>query len=351
MFVSDTLIRWYEKNKRDLPWRQTKDPYRIWLSEVILQQTRVAQGMSYYHRFLELFPDIISLADAPEPAVLKAWQGLGYYRRARNLHIAARHIRDFCQGVFPRQHADILALKGVGEYTAAAIASFAFDLPHPVVDGNVNRFVSRYFGVDVPVDSGKGKKQILLCVDEIFDRSAPAIFNQAIMEFGSLVCSPAPSCMACPLADSCHAFRHRMTSVLPRKSKAKTPVQRYFHYFLVDTPKELFIRHRTEDDIWKNLYDLPLIETPDASVSPFETDDLKMYFGNAPIQAMQPLVHMEHKLTHRTIHAFFYRIAYRIDYPMSSAQRIPFSDFSHYPVPVLIQKFFERHADELLTTR
>jgi len=215
--LADKLIGWYEENKRDLPWRDTKDPYRIWISEIILQQTRVAQGYDYFVRFMERFPDVIALADADEDEVMKYWQGLGYYSRARNLHSAARSIRD--AGGFPTTYQGVLALKGVGEYTAAAICSFAYDMPYAVVDGNVYRVLSRWLGIDIPIDSTEGKKLFARMAQELMDEHRPALYNQAIMDFGALQCMPAsPDCLFCPLADSCLALAQGKVDVLPVSS-------------------------------------------------------------------------------------------------------------------------------------
>jgi A/G-specific adenine glycosylase len=211
-----TIIDWYKENKRDLPWRDTKDPYKIWISEIILQQTRVVQGYDYYCRFMEHFPDVETLAKASEDEVMKCWQGLGYYSRARNLHEAARTIAE--KGAFPVRYEDVRALKGVGDYTAAAICSFAYDMPYAVVDGNVYRVLSRWLGVEEPIDTGAGKKLYASLADEMMDKSRPALYNQAIMDFGALQCVPSsPSCLFCPLSDSCVALQKNLVDKLPWK--------------------------------------------------------------------------------------------------------------------------------------
>ena len=257
---ADILIDWYAENKRDLPWRETKDPYRIWISEIILQQTRVAQGYDYYIRFMERFPDVFTLADADEDEVMKYWQGLGYYSRARNLHAAARSIRE--AGEFPKTYEGVLALKGVGEYTAAAICSFAYDIPRAVVDGNVYRVLSRWMGIDTPIDSTTGKKLFAQLAQELMDKSRPALYNQAIMDFGALQCTPAsPDCLSCPLADTCLALANRSVDTLPVKQHKTKVTNRFFNYIYVRTGGCTFIRKRTENDIWKNLYEPLLIET------------------------------------------------------------------------------------------
>ena len=258
---ADILIDWYENNKRDLPWRDTQDPYRIWISEIILQQTRVAQGYDYYIRFIQRFPDVLTLAEADEDEVMKYWQGLGYYSRARNLHAAARTIRE--AGAFPTTYEGVRALKGVGDYTAAAICSFAYGLPHAVVDGNVYRVLSRWMGIDTPIDSTPGKKLFAQLADELMDKSRPALYNQAIMDFGALQCTPSsPDCLSCPLADSCMALAQGSVEALPVKQHRTKVTDRFFNYIYVRTYGGLtFIRKRTGNDIWKNLYEPVLLET------------------------------------------------------------------------------------------
>ena len=224
---SRILLDWYAEHKRELPWRETKDPYRIWISEIILQQTRVAQGYEYFQRFVERFPDLVALAEADEDEVMKYWQGLGYYSRARNLHAAARSMN----GVFPRTYEGVRALKGVGDYTAAAICSIAYDMPYAVVDGNVYRVLSRYFGVETPIDSTQGKKLFASLAQEMLDEKHAALYNQAIMDFGAIQCTPqSPSCMFCPLADSCSALATGKVNLLPVKQHKTKTTDRYFTY-------------------------------------------------------------------------------------------------------------------------
>lgn len=224
---SRILLDWYAEYKRELPWRETKDPYRIWISEIILQQTRVAQGYEYFQRFVERFPDLVALAEADEDEVMKYWQGLGYYSRARNLHAAARSMN----GVFPRTYEGVRALKGVGDYTAAAICSIAYDMPYAVVDGNVYRVLSRYFGVETPIDSTQGKKLFASLAQEMLDEKHAALYNQAIMDFGAIQCTPqSPSCMFCPLADSCSALATGKVNLLPVKQHKTKTTDRYFTY-------------------------------------------------------------------------------------------------------------------------
>lgn len=258
---SDRIIRWYRANKRDLPWRQTHDPYRIWISEIILQQTRVDQGMDYYHRLLEAFPTVTDLANADLDQVLKLWQGLGYYSRARNLHATAQWIAGPLKGKFPSNYKDLLALKGVGPYTAAAIASFCFNEPVAVVDGNVERVLARYFGVEEPVDASATKKLLQQLAQEHIAFQRPAEHNQAIMEFGALQCTPKnPSCANCPLQASCFALRLGKVSDLPFKAKRTQVKAVAIDYFVLTDGRELLLRKRVDQGIWNNLHDFLSIE-------------------------------------------------------------------------------------------
>ena len=260
--ISATLIQWYEQNKRDLPWRDTDDPYKIWISEIILQQTRVNQGLDYYYRFIERFPDVHSLAKASEDEVLKYWQGLGYYSRARNLHKAAQQVVNKFGGAFPKQYADVISLSGIGDYTAAAICSFAYNLPYAVVDGNVFRVLSRLFGMDIPIDSVQGKKEFKQLAQELLDQKHPGQHNQAIMEFGALQCVPAsPACERCPLSDRCLSFANNTTADLPVKTLKIKTRKRHFNYLYIKHKNTTFLQRRISNDVWKNLYEFPLIET------------------------------------------------------------------------------------------
>lgn len=257
------LIRWNNsENSRQMPWKGEKDPYKVWLSEIILQQTRVDQGLNYYHAFIERFPTVQSLAAAPDTTVFKLWEGLGYYTRCRNLLHTARYISHELQGRFPSGYEDIKALKGIGPYTAAAISSFAFNLPHAVVDGNVFRVLSRVFGINAPIDSNEGKKYFTALANEVLDKNQPGIYNQAIMDFGAVVCKPvAPLCMKCIFNKHCYAFRHEAINELPVKSKKLKPRKRFFYYLVMTHEGKSAIRQRTGKDIWSQLYEFPLIET------------------------------------------------------------------------------------------
>ncbi|MGZ5219458.1 MAG: A/G-specific adenine glycosylase [Chitinophagaceae bacterium] len=259
---SKLLLEWNrQENRREMPWKGEKDPYKIWLSEIILQQTRVEQGLAYYNRFIDSFPGIHQLAKAPESKVFKLWEGLGYYTRCRNLIATARHISRELYGKFPGNYDEILKLKGIGPYTAAAIASFAFNLPHAVVDGNVFRVLSRIFGIGKPIDSTEGKKYFTQLANEVLDKKQPGIYNQAIMDFGAVVCKPAPLCYECVFNKICFAFLHNKIDELPVKEKKISIKKRWFYYLALEHDNKTVIQQRTGKDIWNQLYEFPMIET------------------------------------------------------------------------------------------
>lgn len=258
---SESIISWYSQNARELPWRKTKDPYVIWLSEIVLQQTRVVQGLPYFYRLLDAFPTVIELANAEEDKLFRIWQGLGYYSRARNLHKTAKLIAD-AGGKFPSSYADLIKLPGIGPYTAAAIASFAFDEPKPVVDGNVFRILARHFGLNVDISHSSARKIFTDLAEELIPQDQPAIFNQAIMEFGSLQCSPSPTCSTCPLQFTCVAFSENRIQELPVKSKKKSQKERYFAYFIIEKNGKILVRQRVSKDIWQGLWEFYLVELP-----------------------------------------------------------------------------------------
>lgn len=297
---SHILEQWYDTHGRDLPWRSTRDAYRIWISEIILQQTRVEQGMDYYLRFVRRFPDVRSLAEASEDEVLRIWQGLGYYSRARHLHEAARRIENM--GAFPTTPEGLLALPGVGEYTAAAIGSFAYDLPMAVVDGNVFRVLARYFGIDTPVDTTAGKREIRLLANEMLDIHEPGKYNQAIMDFGALQCVPShPSCDECPLVESCSARSCGMVDLWPQKSRRTKVKDRFFTYiYLRDTCNRTLVHKRVENDIWRGLYEWPLIE----SETSLPVEEVQKLFPQARLTLF--LQGVQHQLSHRLLHIDFY---------------------------------------------
>lgn len=313
-FFAKTLLKWYPLHKRDLPWRHTQDPYKIWLSEIIMQQTQIIQGLSYYTKFTKNYPTVKHLAKAHEDEVLKLWQGLGYYSRARNLLTAAKYILKEHNGKFPSTHAQIIALKGVGDYTAAAISSFAFNLPFAVVDGNVYRLLSRVFGIKTPIDSSQGKKEFQKLANSLLDVMQPGIYNQAIMEFGSQQCKPVkPNCEVCPFNDKCLAYNSNKVSELPVKLKKLAIKKRYLNYFLmIDKKGNVITQQRTKKDIWQGLFELFLIETE------AETD-IKQLLKYKPLKLMlsneftleKGKKNYKHILSHQHLYINFYTIRYK----------------------------------------
>lgn len=337
---SKILRDWYKKNHRVLPWRETKDPYKIWLSEIILQQTRVDQGLPYFMRFVEAFPDVIRLADAHPDEVLRLWQGLGYYSRARNLHEAARQVRDQFSGVFPADYQALRKLKGVGDYTAAAIGSFAFDLPYPVVDGNVYRFLARFAGESTPIDSTSGKKQFAEMAASLFDPIHAAEHNQAMMELGATVCKPSnPACDSCPFSLACHASIHGSFEVFPVKSKKNQTRQRFLHYFLFHDGQSLLLRQRTNKDIWQGLFEFPLLETDDATL-PLAN----MLPGWIEKQLNTKKVHvlrLKHLLSHQELHASLQIVACSVLPDLPGYLHVQQAELDRYALPRLLTRFLE----------
>lgn len=307
MDLSAEIQNWYGQHKRDLPWRNTQDAYTIWLSEIILQQTRVEQGTPYFHRFLEKYPTVAAFAEASEDGILKLWQGLGYYSRGRNMLATARQVVADYQGVFPAKYQDLIKLKGIGGYTAAAISSFADNEAKAVVDGNVYRVLARWFGVDEPVNSPKGKKVFQALADEVLDRNQPGNHNQAMMEFGAMLCKPRnPACNICPVREGCNAYQTKRVSLLPVKLKTVKIRERYFDYFLITDQDRFLLHKRSINDIWANMYDLPLIEH--LAYLPIEelpsSDLFKAYFGDQAVIVSCSAV-QKHILTHQRIFARF----------------------------------------------
>lgn len=309
LWFSLALIKWYKVNKRDLPWRHQNDAYFIWLSEIILQQTQVAQGLSYYNKFTQKYPKIGLLAKASEDEVLKLWQGLGYYSRARNLHATAKHIDSEKKGVFPDNFEDIKALKGVGDYTAAAIASFGFNLPHAVVDGNVYRVLSRIFGIQTPIDTSNAKKEFQNLANLLLNKKEPALHNQAIMEFGSQYCRPSnPDCQNCIFNARCFAFNNNMVAVLPVKIKKVKIRKRYFNYLVIaDKNNHVLINRRGKNDIWEGLYEFNLIETPEETLALMLFSDEKFKtLTTKKFTVLHVSALYKHILTHQHLFARFY---------------------------------------------
>ena len=339
------IIEWYQGNKRPLPWRETKDPYKIWVSEVILQQTRVNQGLDYYYRFLDLFPDVHALAGASEEQVLKAWQGLGYYSRARNMHKAAQTIVERHSGSFPAAYRELLELKGVGEYTASAVASIAFNLPCPVIDGNVLRFMSRYLGILEPVNSSGVKKKILDFLSGEINNAEPGTFNQAVMELGALVCTPRnPACPLCPLQDKCLARNTGSVDKIPIKEKKPLPRPRYFHYLVIilRDNNQIFtlLNKRSGKDIWRNLFEFPMIETH--ALPPWEglneEPGFKAMFSVEPV-LVDVTRDFRHILSHRVLNARCFLV--ETERPPRDFARVRMDEINDYPLPRLMEKILE----------
>ncbi len=350
VIVQRYLAKWYGENARELPWRETRDPYLIWISEVILQQTRVAQGYDYYVRFVERFPTVVDLAEAHEDEVLKYWQGLGYYSRARNLHAAARQVVGEFAGVFPCDYAGVRSLKGVGDYTAAAVCSFAYNLPCAVVDGNVYRVLARLFGVDTPIDVTVGKKQFRQLADELLDEVNPALHNQAIMEFGALQCVPSGAdCGICGLREVCVACRLGNVGALPCKEKKMKVRKRYFYYFVVLEGDAVYLVQRKEKDIWQKLYEFPMYESErELDVDVLLGDDellgdvlgLKSTCGYG---LQEVSAQMKHVLSHQHIYARF--VVLRVatgDVRVRNGVKVPLGELERYAVPRLIEMFLEK---------
>lgn len=341
MTFSQKILTWYHTNKRDLPWRKTRDPYKIWLSEIMLQQTRVAQGMPYYYRFTEAFPKVGNLANASEEQVLKLWQGLGYYSRARNLHATAKMVANDYKGEFPNTYKGLKSLKGVGDYTASAIASFCFDVPEPVVDGNVYRVLSRYFDVELPINSTAGIKYFKELAREVMDSENIRDYNQGIMEFGAIQCAPKnPDCDSCPLNESCLALQHNKVAQLPIKLNKTKIRNRYFNYIvLLDEDQNTMLEQRKGKGIWQNLYQFPLVE----SEKMLQQDDLEeVLIENSEFPKTKSLSlynkgPIVHKLSHQHLHTQFWMAK-------TSSQiknGIPWREIEAYPVPVLVADFIK----------
>jgi len=347
MIFPKKLITWYLQNKRSMPWRETTDPYRIWLSEIILQQTRVAQGLPYYLSFTSQYPTVFDLAKAEEEQVLKLWQGLGYYSRARNLHTTAKYIANDLNGVFPDNYKDLLKLKGVGDYTASAIASICYEEVVPVVDGNVYRVLSRYFNVDTPINSTKGIKEFKKIAFEFIDPEQPATYNQAIMEFGALQCKPQnPYCIVCPLNDSCESLKKGTVASLPVKIKKLKVKKRYFNYLIFSVnDQQTIIRQRIGKGIWQNLYEFPLIESEkDVGLAYIkEHANFKSLLKNIDYEIT--LFESEfkiHKLSHQHLYTRFYIIKTDMKPEISDElSLVEMQKISEYPVPILLGNFID----------
>jgi len=345
MDTGEKLINWYLNNHRSLPWRETKNPYKIWLSEIILQQTRIEQGLDYYLNFVNTFPNVGKLANASEDQVLKMWQGLGYYSRARNLHFTAKHVENNLNGRFPDNYTDLIKLKGIGPYTAAAISSFAFNEPRAVVDGNVVRVLSRVYDEATPANSSAGKKIFQELADKTLHEAKPGLYNQAIMELGSQVCKPSsPKCNECPWNDRCLSLKRKNWTDRPVKIKSKPPKERIIDYVVLETNNELIFRKRTQNDIWKGLHDFDSIENVnEPSPSYLKTEILKKHpHLSISEQSIAPEREYSHILSHQKIQARFWR--WKTDGEINENSiylKVQKDEMDRVAVPRLVHKYLE----------
>lgn len=345
MSFSGKILAWYNQNKRSLPWRETTDPYKIWLSEIILQQTRVAQGTPYYLKFVENFPTVQHMARAQEGEILKLWQGLGYYSRARNLHTSAKMVVNEYHGVFPDNYEELLKLKGIGDYTASAISSICFNEAQAVVDGNVYRVLARYFGIDTPINSTEGIKYFKSLAQKVMDRKNIRDYNQGIMEFGALQCTPKnPYCLHCPLSEGCVALQNGMIDQLPVKMNKTKVRSRYFNYLVpiytdIDGKQFTSLQKRSGKGIWQNLWEFPLLESKtnlDKKTVQKRFKEVLNTVKEAKISEFneKPIIH---KLSHQTLHTKFWILVTDDAIP----HKIPIQSLAEYPVPVLMADFIK----------
>ena len=346
---TEKLLEWGKSNERAMPWLGEKNPYLVWLSEIILQQTRVEQGLQYFEKFKKHYPTITDLANAGEDKVMKDWEGLGYYSRARNLHYTAKYIANELGGVFPDTYKDIIELKGVGPYTAAAISSFAFGLPHAVVDGNVYRILSRIFGIKLPIDSTPGKKYYQQLASELLDEKNPAIYNQTIMNFGSMQCKPQiPACEDCPFQSKCVAYNHELIDSLPVKEKKIKKRDRYFNFLIIEDKKGILLEKRIGKDIWKNLYQYPMIET--ANVVEFvdlqKEEAFEEILPSKGWELTRKSKPFKQTLTHQKIFAFFWEI--RLNKELKSFPvhfiKIEPKNLSKFALPKIIDLYLQDNS-------
>ncbi len=335
---------WHKNdNKRNMPWKEEHNPYRIWLSEIILQQTRVEQGLDYYNKFIIKYPTINKLAEAEENSVFKLWEGLGYYSRCKNLIASARFIAFELGGIFPTTYEDILQLKGVGPYTASAIASFAYNLPHAVVDGNVLRVLARYFGIDKPIDSSEGKKYFTTLAQNLLDKASPALYNQSIMDFGATICKPQiPLCSTCILKSTCVAFKKNIVQNLPVKGKKLEKKKRFFYYIVANFENKIYVRKRNEKDIWQNLWEFILLEQP-------QKIELADFLSSSPFFAIvgkkaiveHSSIFYKQQLTHQTIEGVFIHIALKSPLKNDSYIAVSKNELKKMAFPRFITSYFE----------
>ncbi|MDG5490446.1 A/G-specific adenine glycosylase [Psychroserpens sp. SPM9] len=342
MNFTQDITNWYSNNKRNLPWRKTKNPYPIWLSEIIMQQTQVKQGLPYYEAFVSHFPTVFDLANADEESILKLWQGLGYYSRARNLHASAQYIVNDLNGEFPSTFTELLKLKGVGDYTASAIASICYNEPAAVVDGNVYRVLSRYFGIDTPINSSKGIKTFKALATTLIDPVNPGDYNQAIMEFGAIQCKPVnPDCNVCPLNTSCIALQKNNVGALPVKLKKTKVTKKHFNFLvIISADKQIVFEKRHRKGIWQNLYQFPLVETK----SPLTPEEFKT---EPKITSVFKDLTFEYHLyntnerVHKLSHQHLYTKFWIVEVEQLPKKGISISELNRYPTPILISNFID----------
>ena len=342
-FFAESLLMWNDlDNKRQMPWKGESDPYRIWISEIILQQTRVQQGLEYYNRFMSTFPDVKSLATAPEKKVYKLWEGLGYYSRCKNLIATAQFIYKDLDGKFPDKFEDILTLKGVGNYTASAIASFAFNLPHAVVDGNVFRVLSRFFGIEMAINTTEGKKFYASFAQTLLDKKQPGKYNQALMDFGAIVCKPAaPLCNQCLLQKKCVAFKSKRIAELPVNTKTIKLKERFFTYLVIQYENQFYVRKRTAKDIWQNLYEFVLIESKKLlnENELIETKEVSNLLNSEDFQILSVSGIQKQRLTHQLISARFIRLKINKPLQPEGYSLVAMKQLKSLPFPKLISSF------------
>ena len=343
-FFTKELLRWNKyDNDRVMPWKYEKDPYKIWISEIILQQTRVSQGLEYYNRFIKRFPTAKSIAIAPEHEVFKLWEGLGYYTRCKNIIASAKYISEELLGKFPGAYEDIIQLKGVGSYTASAIASFAYNLPYAVLDGNVFRVLSRYFAIATPVDNLQGKKFYADLAYELLDKKFPGIYNQSIMDFGATICKPLPLCDECSLKSRCEAYLQGIQLQLPVKEKVILKKSRWLYYLVVSFQNKLYVSKREEKDIWQNLYEFILIETPKRTTTKklLASEKFNSIFAGKGYKIESISQEYKQQLTHQTINGQFINISVKLPLGLNNYQLMPSDKIAQLPFPKFITTYLK----------
>ena len=343
MSFENQLVKWYLNNKRELPWRENIDPYRVWISEIILQQTRVVQGEKYFNNFIKKFPSLESLSSADESEVLKIWKGLGYYNRAINIHITSKKITNTLNGIFPNTYNELIKLKGIGDYTASAISSICFNEYNPVVDGNVLRLLSRYYGLKTTVDSLKGQRNIREIGKKLISKVAnPGDFNQAMMEYGALVCSPFPDCESCIFSSKCVAYMNKEVDAIPVKSKKKKPKERFLNYIVfIDSKQKTIVNKRTNKDIWYKLNEFPLIESKTEIKNINTLTDFKKLIDNSSLTILkekEKIYRIKHILSHQILYISFYQICVK----ETITSGVHLSNLNNYNFPVPITNFINK---------